>query len=109
MKLEEQLAELDGGPVTPDIVRRWAATERARCAEQWPPLRKVHASDGDDGDGAASASLVQFWDVEEGTFSVGENECRVTPSTWFVPFVRSCWPQARCELLSDAPLIIEQR
>ena len=69
MRLDEQLAELEGGKLTPDIVRRWAATERARAARQWAPLRQLPA-DVEEG-GHEEARLVKFWDVEEGLFSVG--------------------------------------
>ena len=71
IKLDEQLAALEGGPVTPDIAARWVATESRRCAERWQPLRRQPVGDVDDGEGADGATVVKFWEVEEGIFSLG--------------------------------------
>ena len=75
MRLDEQLAELEGGKVTPAIVQRWAAAERARAAAQWAPLRQLPAGGptegSEDAEDVDPARVVKFWDVEEGLFSVG--------------------------------------
>ena len=78
MRLDEQLAEVEGGIMTPAIVSRWAATERTRSARQWAPLRQLPAGSPDDAGEADSARLVKFWDIEEGLFSVGARRC-LTP------------------------------
>lgn len=71
MRLDEQMAEMEGGKVTPAIVTRWTATECARAARQWSPLRQLPAGFPDEADEADSARVVKFWDIEEGLFSVG--------------------------------------
>jgi len=74
IKLDEQLAALEGGPVTPDIAARWVAAESRRCADRWQPLRRQpagHAHDGDADGGSDAGAVVKFWEVEEGIFSLG--------------------------------------
>jgi len=59
--------------VTPAIAARWVATESARCADRWQPLRRQPAgdADGDADHGADAGAVVKFWEVEEGIFSLG--------------------------------------
>ena len=60
--------------MSPAIAARWVDAERRRCAAQWLPLRTRPgtAGDGRDGDGENDgATLVNFWEVEEGVFSLG--------------------------------------
>ena len=89
--------------MTPDIAARWVDAERRRCAAQWLPLRArpVSAEDGDDGDGEDDgATVIKFWEVEEGIFSLGARHKLVPPEDQ--GFRGVCPPLVTIALSADA-------